>query len=478
VVFDVDRGSGGVEFAFRNGFDTTDLSNYRYRGFFDRQLIAKGDDYQFRLDGELKEVAAFLSSLDFGVRITDRDGSFRNGERYSPQEGLGLPYGSLPLEFAVGRDGYRGDINPAVRQLHTPTYESIRRGIEDLRRIAGFPQGLPPFNPLQTYDANEKSYTGYGQLHYNFGERVDGAVGVRAVLTDFELNGNIEDIGGGGIRPFRVSNSYTDVLPNVSIRFRPTRDIHLRAAYTETRTRPFFGDLNPGLRIDPPGGSPIRTARGGNPFLRPIQSDNYDISLEYYFSQTGLAAVALFRRDVDGFIANSETLVNLPGFGPTRLLGPVNLNEGRLQGVEAQFRTFFDFLPGALSGFGTELNFTYIDNEADLPDVSKYTYNLVGFYERGPLTARAAYNRRSRYTQNFFRTADGDLIPGEFVAPVSRLDASISYALFENLTLAADVSNILGEPFRNFRQIEEGVIYPRDVRYEERVYSIGIRFRL
>ncbi|HZG09003.1 MAG TPA: TonB-dependent receptor [Allosphingosinicella sp.] len=477
VVFDAPRGDGGVEFNFANGLDLTDLNNYRYRGFFDRQLIAQGDDYQLRFDGELKELVSFLPSIDFGVRFTNRDGSFRNGERYSPQEGLNRPYGSLPLQFAVGRDGYRGDINPTVRRLNTPTYDSVRGSITELRQLAGFPAGLPPFNPLQSYDAGEKAYTGYGQVNYRFGDRVDGALGVRVVRTEFSLDGSIENIGGGGIQPFEVSNNYTNVLPNASIRFRPTEQIHLRAAYTETRTRPFFGDLNPGLRIDPPGGSPIRTARGGNPFLRPIQSRNYDLSLEYYFASTGFAALALFRRDVDGFIANSEQIVDLPGLGQTRLLAPFNLNKGRLQGVEAQFRTFFDFLPSTFSGFGTELNFTYIDNDANLPDVSKYTYNVVGFYEKGPITARVAYNRRSRYSQGFFTTAGGERLSSEFVAPVTRLDASISYTLFENLTVAADVSNLLGKPFRNFRQIEPGVIYPRDVRYEERIYSVGIRTR-
>jgi hypothetical protein len=61
---------------------------------------------------------------------------------------------------------------------------------------------------------------------------------------------------------------------------------------------------------------------------------------------------------------------------------------------------------------------------------------------------------------------------------VSRLDGSISYALNDKLTLAADVSNILGKPFRNFRTTPDNFVFPRDVRYEERVYSIGIRTRL
>ena len=70
------------------------------------------------------------------------------------------------------------------------------------------------------------------------------------------------------------------------------------------------------------------------------------------------------------------------------------------------------------------------------------------------------------------------VIEREFTNGVSRLDGSIGYTINDNFTIAADVSNILGKPFRNFRTTEDNFIFPRDVRYEERVYSIGIRARL
>jgi hypothetical protein len=31
----------------------------------------------------------------------------------------------------------------------------------------------------------------------------------------------------------------------------------------------------------------LREGRGGNPNLQPVQSENFDASLEYYFSRTG-----------------------------------------------------------------------------------------------------------------------------------------------------------------------------------------------
>jgi TonB-dependent receptor len=497
VVFD-GPGDGGAQFNFQ-GVDPSNLANYLYRGFFDRHLTAKGDDLQMRLDVTLKNPTDWVRGIDVGVRYNMRDAGFGNAERYRPYEGPPLAYGSLPLDFAPVNFRFR-DGNQPINQLVLPTYRSIRDSIGELRTIASFPQERPQFGasddrtgPFDDYTAEEDALAGYVQLRYGFeagSVPIDGSIGVRAVRTEFTLNGVVEN---QGVRsPLRISNEYTDYLPNVSIRVGLTDKLQLRAAYTETRRRPDFGQLNPGLRLDPPPGSPqqVRRGSGGNPFLEPILSSNYDLSAEYYFSRTGFMALAAFRRDISNFIIDFETTQEIPGVGPVDVRGPVNISEGRLQGIEAQFRTFFDFFGGPtwLNGFGTELNVTYIDNKLDappqftdigqveIPEVSKWTYNAVGFYEQGPITARLAYNRRSSYRQTFDE-GPGGILTGEFTGGVSRLDGSVSYTINENFTIAADVSNILGKPFRNFRDIDD-IRFPRDVRYEERVYSIGIRARM
>ncbi len=491
-------GDGGAQFDYE-GVDPSQLSSYLYRGFFDRHLVAKGDDWQARADFTLKDVAPWVRGIDLGVRFNKRDAGFTNAERYS-QNGQNQPFSNLPLEFDTVNWRFR-DGNNGIDTLVLPTYDSIRNAIVQLRALAGFlpgrPQpGLEPVTqdrsgPFDDYSANEKGYTGYAQLRYRFdggSVPIDGAIGLRAVKTKFSLDSVVDQ--GGVVSPLRVSNDYVDYLPNVSIRAGLTDRLQVRAAYTETRRRPDFGQLNPGLRLDPPP-SPglVQEGRGGNPFLQPITSNNYDLSLEYYFARTGFAALALFRRDVQNFIVDAAEIQNIPGVGEVRVRGPVNAPEGRLQGVEGQFRTFFDFdfVPAWAHGFGTELNATYIDNTLDAPpgfaadeikfrDVSKWAYNLVGFYEQGRLTARLAYNYRSRFVQNYENRPQG--VIGEFTKGVSRLDGSVSYTLTDNFTLAADVSNILGKPFRNFRGTEDGFFTPRDVRYEERVYSIGIRARM
>jgi iron complex outermembrane receptor protein len=146
-----------------------------------------------------------------------------------------------------------------------------------------------------------------------------------------------EDIRGtafqtSGPTPVNYRNNYTDFLPNANMRIRFSPEWQLRLAATETRTRPLFTQLNPALRLDPPGCTAAvpncaRTGNGGNPFLRPLDSRNYDASLEYYFSRTGFATVAAFRRDMRGFIATNEFQFPDPdpetGL-PLRITGPVN----------------------------------------------------------------------------------------------------------------------------------------------------------
>ncbi len=62
---------------------------------------------------------------------------------------------------------------------------------------------------------------------------------------------------------------------------------------------------------------------------------------------------------------------------------------------------------------------------------------------------------------------------------IERLDFSLSVAAIEAVTLTFDVSNITGSPYRALRAVPglANASYPRDVRYESRVFALGARFR-
>ncbi|MET1113161.1 MAG: TonB-dependent receptor, partial [Allosphingosinicella sp.] len=156
----------------------------------------------------------------------------------------------------------------------------------------------------------------------------------------------------------------------------------------------------------------------------------------------------------------------------------------------------FDGLPGWLKAFGAQANATYIKAEADfpvpggtrrlrIPDVSKWTYNLVGMYEAHGLTLRLAYNKRTGFPEGALSDRGGYTLQGRGHS-VSRLDWSSSYAFNDNLTLFFDWTNILGKPFKsdivrvnyNGTGMATGTeIFPLVVRFEETVVTGGIRFR-
>ncbi|MBB5710313.1 TonB-dependent receptor [Sphingomonas xinjiangensis] len=511
VNFDIGEGPGGGVFEYLN-FNPADPANYRLRGLFDRAYEAQGDDVQARLDATYQTGISFIDRVDIGVRYNDRNASRRNGSRYDALSPLNVPFSALPVEIGQYPRGFRFDDYQRQTQFPGATFDSVFANIRDLRAIAQRLPGSqftnlddPAFNETETFTANEKAYAGYAQLHYTFeaGVPIDGLIGVRGVRTKTMVNGNSFDIATGAYTPVSQANEYTDWLPNASLRARLTDKLQLRLAYTQTRTRPSFADLNPSTTVGTPpsactdfGVDDVNcrvTFTSGNPNLRPLQSDNYDVSLEWYFSRSGSLTGSVFRRDVSNFIFRNDTIQEIANAPDIITNQPTNAGSGRIQGAEASFTSFLDIesLPSWARGFGIQANYTYIDAGTELqpdfrdnrpgqqafPGVSKHAFNLVGMYERPGFSSRLAYNWRSDFV------IDYNNFQSDFVSPTKQdaygtLDFSATVTPVENVTIAFDMLNILGTPVKTYREYNAaGSTYPFQVRYIERVYSLGARFR-
>ncbi|PAX08075.1 TonB-dependent receptor [Sphingomonas lenta] len=505
VDFDLDT----PQFRIYN-YDASNPATYRFDGLYEEQQEAKGDDWQARIDAEYKFDEFFIRSIQVGARYTTRDAHREFGNRFAGygvgyRNGAGVLLTQIPVNFRPVEPGFNStDIQP-FRTFLAPTYDSIRANRRELRqfvlsnpRAFGFGTfTLDPVapNPDSIFDANEKTYAGYGQINYNFNDVIDGSVGIRVARTEFDLQGNA--LVAGVVTPISASQGFTDYLPNASLRWRITPALQLRLSYTETRTRATFQQLNPAANVgapDPANGG-LRTGSGGNPTLSPIESENYDASLEYYFSRTGFAAVTAFRRDLTGFIQNQAVRFTDPTLGFVEITRPVNSRSGRIDGVEAQVSTFFDFegAPEFLRSFGIQANYTYLDAETDLLNgntgvtsreriqgVAKHTYNIVGLFERGPLSARVTYNKRSRFLDQIgFRGDDLYLQEG---LPPGRLDLSTNLTVNPNVTVFFDATNLTAEEFEyTFSSARAGAAraeYVRFLRFDEQTFSLGLRFRL
>jgi TonB-dependent receptor len=168
--------------------------------------------------------------------------------------------------------------------------------------------------------------------------------------------------------------------------------------------------------------------------------------------------------------------------------------DATLKGLELSYTQFFDMLPGWLSGFGTQLNYTMVDSNARTPDlstdpitfrdadvtnVSDDSYNIILIYEKYGFSTRLAYNWRSDYIESYNQS--GAQPPAVVVKDAAQMDLSIGYDISDNITVSFDATNVLDRPVYNYfgtRSSRDEFLYPRDVRSNDRTFSIGIRARL
>jgi len=521
------------------GFDATNPANYIWRGYFEATYRVKGKGWQWRTDLDLETDVSLFPRLQFGFRWTDRDASLRRGNRYASTEPLAIGLADTPTgDLALTQNAFRGDqgftswlmptregIAGNAARLRQFSFEALQRLVAGNPDNTGYRDALNRFatpevqlDPLQAFLADEQTYSFYGQAKYEFylgSVRFDGLIGTRIVNTVGSYRG-VSSVEFNGVRrsePRSTRANYVDVLPNVSLRIRPDDKLQIRFGITKTRTKPEFGQLNPAINITQntaavvpgavedtrfgPGlrGRPDAYGSGGNPGLQPLTSTNYDMSVEYYFSPTASVTAAVFYRDLNGFISNYTNRVIDPVYGLLEISRPENAGAGRIKGIEVGGQTFFDFLPGLWSGFGIQANMTYLDGKqrypanlfvstggttqppfVAIPNLSKWTYNIALFYEKGDVSTRLSFNNRDAFLNGNFFTADG-IYQGEGTTRIQRLDFGFNYNITKEITIAFDVANLLAKPFNNYRQYGEGLVYPRDVRDEGRYYGVGVRFR-
>lgn len=295
-------------------------------------------------------------------------------------------------------------------------------------------------------------------------------------------------------------------LPSFNALLDTGNGLLFRAAVSKGITRPDLGAFRSGGVIsdntaDLVSGQTLATGPlfqlfTGNRNLRPIQSWNYDLSVEWYFDRVGSLTVSGFLKDIKGIIDNGADLVNFVSPGGLSLdvevNGPDNRQNGQLKGVEVAYQQTYDFLPGLLSGFGSQLTYTYVDggdflntnlnnNQGPfagiqpLAGISKHTVNGTLFYEKDWLSARVAYNWRSA----FLITPRDDIFPFSPVWQEStgQLDASIFFTVMDGVKLGVQGVNLLDEVTRTSQVVDfAGTRVQRSAFRNDRRFTFLARF--
>jgi iron complex outermembrane recepter protein len=477
------------------GFDIATDEGFGLINWFDNHRTDNGQAVDWRGDAEWADPAsAHVEKLAFGLRVSDRGADSIGGI----PGGAGAPVtgNRLASEFpglgCVSEPMADGGPDYVMTRWFTPCRDFLLNNTGLIRQAFTGTTARKPLDPGTFFDMNEKTYAAYGQANLKgpLGSSMawSAVLGLRVVRTGEDLQGNLsQDTDNDGrldYQPITIDTNTTDVLPSVNTRLSLTERVVARASYSRTLTRPNFADLNPGVALSTiVSNTTGLTGFGGNPNLRPVKSNNFDLSAEWYFTKDGFLTATGFYRDFNGYVQPS--VENVTFFGDVyRVTRPGNTGDGSLKGFELGYQQFYDVLPGVLKGFGLQANYTYMDGDTtnattgvrvSITGLSKQSFNVVGLYVNGPVSARLAYNWRDDFLDVRNIAAGYDL----HVDTTKQLDGQVSYKVNDKFTVSLEGVNLLDTEFKDFFVDPNNLgltgNFPRDTRRYDRTIILGVR---
>jgi TonB-dependent receptor len=288
-----------------------------------------------------------------------------------------------------------------------------------------------------------------------------------------------------------VSNksNYSYLLPSVDMKLNITPDFDIRLDASRTLTRPALGLLKPTVNF----GSLRRgslNGSGGNPFLKPYLSDNFDAAVEWYFAPNSYASIDGFYKHITNFIVGGvhqqtfagliDPFTNQPAI--FNITGQVNGPEADVRGLELALQYVF-----GNTGFGFQANATLVNTNRKFPtdDISGAAFaitglansaNLVAFYDKHGFQVRAAVNYRGSYLLQLGQNQGGTFgAEPVYVDKQTTVDVSTSYDINRLFTVFGEVTNLTNANYSTHGRFSD---QPLDIYNYGRRYTAGIRFHL
>ena len=277
-----------------------------------------------------------------------------------------------------------------------------------------------------------------------------------------------------------VDNSYNSLLPSSNLKIDLREDMLLRLGASKTETRPTLNQM--GVSNSYGGRYGDVETSGGNPYLKPMKSNNYDISWEWYLSKTNYVSAAAFFKYVSDFLETTRIDMQIPQFSETVHDTRVrNGQKGKIKGLELAGQYVIDQEISWLQGFGAAANYTYVDataqRDADAngtvpscgyPGLSPQSYNASLFYENSKFQARWTYNWRNHFSVD---CGGGSTQPRNRAA-YGQADASLRYNVTPNVSLYADFINLNNARTHEYALNESQFLTLEDVG---RRVNVGLR---
>jgi iron complex outermembrane receptor protein len=477
-----------------SGIDLSNPAQLRYTILFDNTYDVRSEDIAARTDWTYDIDAGFLKSASVGARYEDVD-SEQNPLRADIRPAGGIPATALSqyVSLHANSDFASGEFIGLPRSFLAANLSSLSgcSAFTDVPSISQDVQCRDPRNNTNalssTFEIKERFTEGYGKIDFGTdigSASLTGNVGVRYVQRELESIGN-QIAPSGGATPSTFERDDSDALPSAVAKLALNEDLIFRLGAARVIAYPNTADLNSGVTLANNavfvGGvqTVLGTGTGGAPDLDPFKADQVDLSAEYYFGGQALISLGLFYKDVSTFIIQRQSPETYGGVNYL-VNRKINGEGAEVQGVELLVQLPFYFLTGALDGFGVIASYSYIDSTTPIKDVagrvlplpglSPNNANFVGYYEKGPISVRLAYNWRDDYLLGLSAAATGI-----YNSPYTDLSATLRYDVSSNVSLGFEANNLLDEKQRTYDGVDEAL---RTNLFFGRIYkaSVSLKF--
>ncbi len=281
------------------------------------------------------------------------------------------------------------------------------------------------------------------------------------------------------------SGSYTNTMPSVHFTYAIQPRLLARASYSTGIARPQFSSLIPSETVN----DTARTVTISNPGLEPQTADNWDLSLEYYMKQLGLASVSVFEKDLHDF--QFSTTGGIVGTGNDNgfngqyagytISTQLNGGNARVRGIELNYQQQFNLGPAWLRKFGIFGNYTRLNTRGNYGAAG--AQSVTALAEFVPTTWNAGLRfAHGRFRSNLLVNYTGEYLFAystsaprlQYKQALTITTLSANYNLGKGLDLYCDAYNLFNVPQRYYRGIPGRL---QQYTLKGMILSFGVRGR-
>jgi TonB-dependent receptor len=293
---------------------------------------------------------------------------------------------------------------------------------------------------------------------------------------------------GNAKQDVTLDNSYDHLLPSIDFDIEVAEDMIVRASYSKTIARPTYNNLSAAASVNPPSaptlisGQATATASAGNPSLIPLESDNFDVSFEYYFDETSYVSVGFYDKRVANFIGNEQVEENVFGLrdatnGPraqeaAQALADLNLslNDTNLFNMVAAIENGVTF--DSLTNEEFEAAYDVLPNSTDplltftvAKPVNNRSANLYGF----ELAAQHFFSDTGFGVQANYTTVNGDVGFDNNASPSVTQFALVGLSDTANVVLMYEKNGLQARIAYNWRDefLDNAAVFRNEPAYTE-----------